>query len=209
MRRAFTATQPLPGQSSSLPESEIIEKNFRCAANYKHIAFFALSIHGGTIQKIGQYPSRSDLTQPKFAKYRRISEEIYRELVRAANLAAADVHIAAFVYLRRIFERLVKDAAAAKAAANTSWSRTDWETKRMGEKIDELALHLPEFLIKNKAKLYGILSKGIHELSEEDCALYFPIMSAAIESVLDNEIERRTQLIREKETEKALSKIKI
>ena len=42
---------------------------------------------------------------------------------------------------------------------------------------------MPEILIKNTT-IYGILSKGIHELSEEDCRKYFPVVKECIYQIL-------------------------
>jgi hypothetical protein len=36
--------------------------------------------------------------------------------------------------------------------------------------------------------MYGILSKGLHELSEDECKTYFPVLRTAIEIILDEKI---------------------
>lgn len=51
-----------------------------------------------------------------------------------------------------------------------------------------LAHRLPEFLVENKS-MYGILSKGIHELSEQECLEAFPIVKLGIEIILDANLE--------------------
>ena len=60
------------------------------------------------------------------------------------------------------------------------------------EKIDLLKESIPDFLVSNKA-LYSILSKGIHELSEQECLELFPVMKTSIEYILD-EIKARREL---------------
>jgi len=57
----------------------------------------------------------------------------------------------------------------------------------MPEKIGLLALYLPSFLVENKS-LYGILSKGLHELSEDECLQYFSIVQHGIELILEERI---------------------
>ena len=37
--------------------------------------------------------------------------------------------------------------------------------------------------------MYGILSKGLHELSEQECLEAFPVMRVGIELILDEKIE--------------------
>jgi len=51
-----------------------------------------------------------------------------------------------------------------------------------------LKAELPEFLVENR-KLYGILSKGIHSLTEEECLEYFDVVKAGIELILDEKVD--------------------
>lgn len=63
----------------------------------------------------------------------------------------------------------------------------------MEEKITCLSEFLPEFLVEHK-HLYGILSKGVHELSEEECLGSFDIVKTGIELILDEVIEKKKKL---------------
>ena len=71
------------------------------------------------------------------------------------------------------------------ASAEAGWSEEAFSRARMEEKITLLASHLPEFLVKNRG-LYGILSVGVHTLSEEQCLNAFPAVKVAIELTLDD-----------------------
>lgn len=63
----------------------------------------------------------------------------------------------------------------------------------MVERIKMLQGYLPDVLIKNTT-IYGILSKGIHELSEEECREYFPVVKECIHQILGMwEIMRKQQ----------------
>ena len=63
----------------------------------------------------------------------------------------------------------------------------------MAERIKMLQGYLPEMLTKNTT-IYGILSKGIHELSEDECRKYFPVVKKCIYQILGMwECERRKQ----------------
>lgn len=141
------------------------------------------------MQKIGQYPSLADLAIPDLQKYRSLlGEESYRELSRAVGLASHGVGIGAFVYLRRIFEALIGKAHAV-ACHTESWNEDTYKTARIDEKIGFLRDHLPRFLVENRV-LYGILSKGIHSLTEDECLNVFPVVKLGIELILDEELER-------------------
>ena len=85
-------------------------------------------------------------------------------------------------------------------------SDEEFEQARVAERIKMLQRYLPEILIKNKT-IYGILSKGIHELSEEECREYFPVVKECIYQILGMwESERRKQAD-EDALSKALSSI--
>jgi len=66
--------------------------------------------------------------------------------------------------------------------------------------------YLPPFLTSNKT-LYGVVSKGIHELSEKDCILYFPVVRDCIFMILDQWEEMRKKEAKEKEISAGLAKI--
>ena len=52
--------------------------------------------------------------------------------------------------------------------------------------------------------IYGILSKGIHELTEKECLAYFDAMRTGIEIILDDKLEQKK---REEKRAKAIAKI--
>ena len=53
-------------------------------------------------------------------------------------------------------------------STDKGWVVADFQKLRVPERIGFLKDYLPDFLVKNK-QVYGILSEGIHELTEEDC----------------------------------------
>ena len=66
--------------------------------------------------------------------------------------------------------------------------------------------YLPSFIVENYS-IYGILSKGIHELSEEECLEYFDIMRKSIELILDQRIEIQEKRRKQEEIKKQLNNI--
>ena len=93
------------------------------------------------------------------------------------------------MYLRRIFESLIEEAHT-KASTASEFKEEDYIKGRMAEKIVLLKEHLPGFLIENKS-LYSILSKGVHELSEDECIKFFPVIKIGIEIILDQKLESK------------------
>ena len=55
--------------------------------------------------------------------------------------------------------------------------------------------------------VYGILSKGVHELSEDECKEYFTVLRESIEMILDEKLERLKKEKRKKEIRTALNTI--
>ena len=171
----------------------LTDMKFHCARERAHNLRFFLKVSKDSaqtykIKKIGQYPSKLDLLSGEIRNYRKHAPTDAGELHIAAICASAGFHVAAFVYLRRVFERRIE--IAHKAAKNDDgWDETAYDprTMRMEERIDALRDHLPDFLVENR-KIYSILSKGMHELTEEDCAEAFSSIELGIKLILDEEI---------------------
>jgi len=166
------------------------------------------------IMKTGQYPSVADIEKPDIKKYSAIlPEEYLKEYRRALGLFADGIGIGSFVYLRRIFEKLVINAfGVAKEAGKLTEDEFNFVDKemhqrRMDGKIRILKGYLPDIIIEN-AGIYSVLSVGIHELSEEDCLKYFPVVDSGIQIMLDYYLEMKNRQKREGTFAKEIAKIK-
>lgn len=152
--------------------------------------------------KVGQYPSIADLNNNDIVKYRKLlNKEKYNELNKAIGLSSHGIGIGSFVYLRRIFEDLIESAFS-----KSQLEEEHFRKARMDEKIQLLKDFLPVFLIENKS-LYRILSKGIHELSEDECLSMFHIVKVGIELILDEKLEEYEKQKKIEEAKKALLKL--
>lgn len=78
--------------------------------------------------------------------------------------------------------------------------------RRVEKKIKLLADYLPKSLTDNKGA-YGIISKGIHELSEEECMQYFPVLEYLIKMCLNETIEKKRKIQDEAELKKRINAI--
>lgn len=180
-----------PQQTSYAQDAWIHDHLFQvtlvCSRDKKHQLYFLFRVHGRTMQKIGQFPSLATLNLYDVRSYSSVlDKETFRELTKAIGLAAHGVGVGSFVYLRRIFENLVEEAHCATQSA-AGWDEAAYSKARMGEKILQLAHLLPKFLVDNRL-MYGILSKGIHELTEAECLTAFPVVKLGIEIILDEKI---------------------
>ncbi len=178
----------------------------QCTRDRRHKQLFIFEAIGQTIQKIGQLPSIAELNLFDVKKYSKVLEQKYfRELTKAIGLASHGVGVGSFVYLRRIFEFLIEESHLI-LKEGSAWDEETYKRARMNEKIEMLSAELPEFLVENKS-MYSILSKGIHELSENECLKAFPIVKVGIEIILDEKIEKLNKEKKLAEAKKALSSL--
>jgi hypothetical protein len=211
-RRASTFYKP-PGEIKPnytdayfLQMVEFHRQDLPCVRDQdNHVLRVHSMLSAGTLQKIGQYPSFADIAVDESKEYSKLlSKEDTAEFHKAVGLAAHGVGIGSYVYLRRIFERLIwkrfhefKDAE--------KWDEAAFRTLRMKEKIELLKNHLPEFLVKN-AKLYSILSLGVHELDEKDCLAFFPVLRQSTIWILEQDKKKQEELAQQKALEQAIAK---
>jgi len=155
------------------------------------------------LQKVGQSPSIADFHISQIKEYKNVlPQDKLKEFTKAIGLAANGVGIGSFVYLRRIFEYLIEEAHLL-AKKDNGWNEQSYEKARIPEKIDLLKHHLPEFLVENKS-IYSILSKGVHELDENDCLKHFPAVKVGVELILDEKLEVYIKRKKVEEAKKAL-----
>lgn len=170
---------------------------FLCSANPNHKAVFNFITTENELIKIGQYPSYADMNLAIIKQYKSILGSYFIEYSKAIKLYSYEVGIGAFVYLRRIIEKLIFDKYEEFEDSLTT-KRKDFNNLRFNEKIECLKEYLPNILVKNK-NVYGIVSKGIHELSEDECLNMFPAIKSGIELVLDDIIAEKKRVEKEKE----------
>ena len=156
------------------------------------------------IQKVGQFPSFADIALDESKAYRQIlNSDDAAELHKAIGLAAHGVGIGAFVYIRRIFERLIWKRFD-EFKDQEGWKAEEFQNLRMVEKIEFLKGHLPAFLVSNK-KIYSILSLGIHELTEQDCLAFFEVLRTTTTIILDEDKRKKEELALKAKLEKAIT----
>ncbi len=183
-RYASTSKEAWTWTNNSLEaETRLMVFKFFCAMDNTHHLDYIVLTYGNKLKKIGQYPSVADLSFPELKEYKKvITEEDQKELKRAIGLFASGIGVGSFVYLRRIFERIII-IASQKAIEEGKIKKEEFDRARVDEKTKMLAEYLPKSLVNNPV-FYGIISKGIHELSEEDCIDFFPVMQSFIMMIL-------------------------
>jgi hypothetical protein len=162
---------------------------FACARDQSHTITAYFELQQGILRKIGQVPALADMATADIQKYRKgLKGDGFKELSRGIGLTTHGIGIGSFVYIRRVLERLVEEAHSDELKQNKEWDEEAFQKLRIGERIQLLNERLPDFLVENTL-LLGILGKGIHELSEEECLTAFPTVRLAVELILDARIE--------------------
>lgn len=169
----------------------------------QHFHTYVLHVRDGAVQKIGQRPSMADIALGELKGIPGINKQDRKELGRALGLFAHDTPLGAFVYLRRVFERMIARAHERFKEMHGAYLE-NWNDLRMGERIGALADALPTVVQSNSA-VWGLLSRGIHELSDEDAETLFPLVKAVIFEMLGEEERQRQAAIQSEATRKALA----
>lgn len=181
---------------------------FDCALNQSHHLYFYFLTQGDNIIKVGQYPSVADMQFPQMSKYNNQLKEFAKEFRTSIGLFSHGVGIGSFVYLRRIFEFIIE--AVHNSIKNTSnWDEEEYiKLSKLEQKIEACEKYYPIFpeeIKQYKMQIYGVLSKGIHSLDEEECLRLYPALQYLIENIMDFEIEKRGKELKLKEAIKNLS----
>ena len=178
----------------------------KCSRDDTHKVTIIIYNDNLNLQKIGQHPSLADILSPDLKRYKAaIGTDRVQEWSRAIGLSSHGIGAGAFVYLRRVLESLVEEAHN-EAKGSDDWDDTAYIKARFAEKISMLSHYLPSFIVENK-NTYSILSKGVHELSEQTCLEYFPILNAAIELISEEKLAKIQVDKRKNEIRNAMANI--
>lgn len=181
---------------------------FCCARDSNHV-FSAQIIYGENkdcIKKIGQNPSVADIDVLEFNKFRKIlPNDKLLDLKRSVGLASHGIGVGSFVYLRRVFEYLLMssfDEAERAGAIDSGMFRK----AHVSDKIKMLKDYLPEIMVEN-AQVYGILSKGVHELDEETCLKSHALIKETIVFILEEMLLKKEKEDRRKNLSNEISRL--
>lgn len=157
----------------------------RCSNNYSHVQLITLRImlNEGklTIVKVGQDPINTDLVNSEAKIYEKQlrkfnAEEDFKNSIRSKD---RNLYAGAVTYLRRIYEKIV-DFYLLKVGFDST-------SKRMKEKLEAINEYLDKDFYNISKNLYSLLSKGIHELNEEEILNMFGTLYGAVMFQLDFE----------------------
>lgn len=196
-----------PHYEEIVENKPIFYKTFRCSANKEHRRLYGFLIDDESIVKISEFPSKYDSIQNDLNKYEKVlPKDKVSELAKAAQLESFGYSIASFLHYRRIFETIIFETFKNSKIIDKI-EEPEYRKYRMEDKIGYIKDFLPEYFTANSF-VYGVLSKGIHELSEQECSDYLPVVKEVIIFSLEEALEKRTHQIRKEQFSKKLADIK-
>ena len=218
-----------------IKHSKYIDKYIKCSlcGNIYRVSFaleYNCDRNEVKLIKIGQYPALFMFSEKKSNLFDKILNilDIKEDYRAAERMHIEDYNIAAYVYLRRILEKIVlskynqnKDVIDAKVQeaidnpknSDKLKSRNSEEFVHLdfGEKIKILKGFIPDFLLDNP-EIYSIVSAGIHALEENKCKEYYDTLKQSIDIILnEEETERKRKALfasTKQGIQKAVSEIK-
>lgn len=177
--------------------------HLRCVWNEEHRMSFFIQFQKRTMQKIGQLPSFATIVQGENKEFRKLmTPKDATEFAKAIGLASHDTGIGAFIYVRRIFERVIRKCFD-EHKGEEGWTEEQYKV-RMDDRILLMAKRLPTFIVENR-KLYGILSQAVHELDEAKCLSFFPVARDSIIQILREEKRQRDERASRKQLQAEIS----
>ena len=212
------ATELFISQVNNLVDTfKFFDKRFQCPnckkiyqvsfALEKNFSFSNNNIGQIYLIKIGQYPSLQEFAVVDFKAFNKSLDKYkikddYRNAIR--NHINGD-NIAAYVYLRRIIEKIIFNTYE-NHQQDINVTSDDFNKAHIEDKIKYLKQYLPTFLSENKA-IYSVISAGIHSLSEEKCQEYYDTLKDSIDIMLHQEEAKRKEKAMIERTTKELQNV--
>lgn len=169
--------------------SAIVYVCLGCHGREPHTVEFYLREYEGKLRIVGMHPSSADALIEEHARYADVlSREDLGDLRKSVGLYSHGIGAAALLYLRRILERFVVRVEDT-VYGNSSDPRPP-QLGRFMDRIQRIEAHLPPFLAKNP-KIYGVLSRGVHEMQEHEARQAYPDLLLAVREILDEALRKR------------------
>lgn len=191
-------------------EKRILQMELECASKDKHKFYVIFHLtEDNYLMKTGQYPSILDFDN-SLKEYKKVLKDksVTKELTNAEILKTHNMGVGAFLYLRRIFEKLIFEQFNKAKLENTldEQAFNEAKTKDKVKMLDEIG-YVPAYLAEITPFIYDILSKGVHQLSEKECNLNYDTLRKAILLILEEKVEMDKKEKLKKVTKNELNKI--
>lgn len=184
---------------------------YKCPTCGKEIVYyFYHDREKNRIIKIGQYPSVYDISRDElkeFQKSKIISDEDIKQLYKAYACASESFFVAAYAYLRRVFENLLINVFF-ESQSEIGCTEEEFRKLRSDEKLKKIKdyLAIDEEIYH---PLYALLSEGIHSLTEDECGDNFELLKSILLDILHEQRAKKEKMTNRKQIQTLYAKRKV
>ena len=142
----------------------------------------------------------------KYQKNDWINKQDFSQLYKAETCASSGYYVAAYTYMRCVYESLLLSVFK-QNQADIGISEDDFRRKRSDEKLKDIKKYLAiddEIYLP----LYGLLSAGIHAMSEEQCCEDYTILKPILLEILAEQKAKKEKESKRKELKDLFAKRK-
>ena len=200
-RSRYMNTEPPFRKEGLKYENYYLRYGMNCSHNNKHTYYMTLFVRVEGIKviiiKVGQYPSLLSVKGFNFDKYKKQLKKYnaYEDYKNADLSVANGFYAGAYTYLRRVYEKQL-DYYVKKDNIQLTNNHTETKIKSVKNNFDKRITPLLE-------NLYRILSKGIHELEEDESQDYYEYLKA----IIDIQLQYEKELYEQEQQSKTLNKV--
>lgn len=175
----------------------------------KKTVYFMLYYDGENIIKLAQYPTLFDVSRDQLKKYQKnqlIDKDSFKEIYKAEICASSGYYVAAYTYMRRVYETMllsVFDQNKEEIGLTEDNFRKLHSDKKLEAIKDYLAIDDEIYL-----PLYGLLSAGIHAMTEEQCCEDYNVLKPILLDILAEQKAKKEKESKRKELKELFAKRK-
>lgn len=171
--------------------------------------FFLFHFDGNSIIKLAQYPSLYDVSRDELKKYQKnqlIDKDSFKEIYKAETCASSGYYVAAYTYMRRVYETMLLFVFY-QNKEEIGLTEDDFRKLHSDKKLeaikDYLAIDDEIYL-----PLYGLLSAGIHAMTEEQCCEDYNVLKPILLDILAEQKAKKEKESKRKELKELFAKRK-
>lgn len=171
--------------------------------------FFLFFFDGNSIIKLAQYPSLYDVSRDELKIYQKnelIDRNSFKEIYKAETCASSGYYVAAYTYMRRVYETMLLSVFE-QNQEQIGLTEDDFRKLHSDKKLeaikDYLAIEDEIYL-----PLYGLLSAGIHAMTEEQCCEDYNVLKPILLDILAEQKAKKEKENKRKELKELFAKRK-
>lgn len=171
--------------------------------------FFLFYFDGNSIIKLAQYPSLYDVSRDELKKYQKnqlIDKDSFKEIYKAETCASSGYYVAAYTYMRRVYETMLMSVFIDNREA-IGLSEDEFRRLHSDKKLETIKEYLAiddEIYLP----LYGLLSAGIHAMSEEQCCEDYVVLKPILLEILSEQKAKQEKADNRKKLKELFAKRK-